>query len=138
MTAASDVCLVGSVRIKRFIHSRSFGIRLSHFYNLQGDINTPLWDEVTAAIAAYPELVTQNLSTYMDVDVSDGPFYGRSYIASNGRLISYTIIYRAKLTCATASKPIDAQPVNLILSIDTDAFYSHLVAAAQGIYNSSS
>ena len=36
---------------------------------------------------------------------------------------------------SVASKPVDAQQVNLVLAIDTDAFYSHLLAAVQGNYS---
>ena len=40
----------------------------------------PLWDEMAAAIALDPSLVTKSVDAYMDVDVSGGADYGRAHV----------------------------------------------------------
>lgn len=40
-----------------------------------------MWDETTAALLAYPNLITNAFSAFADIDISyNSPFYGRTKI----------------------------------------------------------
>lgn len=40
----------------------------------------PMWDELTAAIAADPSLVTSSVDAFMDIDLAHGPDYGHAHV----------------------------------------------------------
>ncbi|KAB8123591.1 nucleoside hydrolase [Komagataeibacter medellinensis] len=40
----------------------------------------PMWDEMTAAIAADPTLITSAVDAYLDIDTSRGPHYGHAFV----------------------------------------------------------
>ncbi|MCE2565743.1 nucleoside hydrolase [Komagataeibacter sp. FNDCF1] len=40
----------------------------------------PMWDEMTAAIAADPTLVTSAVDAHMDIDITPGPHYGHAFV----------------------------------------------------------
>ena len=66
----------------------------------------PLWDETAAAIMAYPELVTNSTTAYMDVNTCfDGPDLGRTHLWSKEFAPSHT------------------REVNYVLNIDQAAFF---------------
>jgi len=69
----------------------------------------PLWDEIAAAIMAYPELVTDSIEVYMDVSTAfDSPFYGGTHLWGND------------------FKPAHTRKVNYVLGIDKDLFFEKL------------
>ena len=75
----------------------------------QYDITLPLWDETAAAIMAYPDLVTNSVTTYMDVNTAyDSPDLGRTHLWSE------------------QFAPLHTRPVNYIFGIDQAAFFAHL------------
>ena len=72
-------------------------------------ISLPLWDETAAAIMAWPDLVTQSITAYMDVNTAyDCPDYGRTHLWSKEFAPSHT------------------RSVNYVLEIDQDEFFSRL------------
>ena len=78
-------------------------------------IELPLWDEMAAAIAADPSLVTKSVDAFMDVDVSGGADYGRAHVWPD----------------AIAPKDMGVRPVTIIQEIDTKRFVEGFVKAAQ-------
>lgn len=40
----------------------------------------PMWDEMTAAIAADPTLITSAVDAHLDIDTSRGPHYGHAFV----------------------------------------------------------
>ena len=75
----------------------------------------PLWDEMAAAIALDPTLVTKSVDAYMDVDVSGGADYGRAHVWPE----------------ALAPKEMGVRPVTIVQEIDTARFVDAFVKAAQ-------
>ena len=75
----------------------------------------PLWDEMAAAIALDPTLVTKSVDAYMDVDVSGGADYGRAHVWPE----------------ALAPKEMGVRPVTIVQEIDTARFVEAFVKAAQ-------
>ena len=75
----------------------------------------PLWDEMAAAVAVDPSLVTSSVEAYMDVDVSGGADYGRAHVWPE----------------ALAPKDMGVRPVTIVQSIDTERFLAGVVKAAQ-------
>ncbi len=80
-------------------------------------IALPLWDEMAAAIAADPAIVTKSVDAYMDVDTADGPDYGRAHVWPE----------------ALAPKPMGLRPVTIVQEIDTARFVDGFVKAAQSL-----
>ena len=83
---------------------------LSRYFN-----PLPLWDEMAAAVAVDPSLVTKSLDAYMDVDVSGGVDYGRAHIWSD----------------ALAPKDAGVRMVTIVQDIDRSRFTDAFVKAAQ-------
>ena len=75
----------------------------------------PLWDEMAAAIALDPTLVTKSVEAFMDVDVSGGADYGRAHVWPE----------------ALAPKDMGVRAVTIVQEIDTARFVDGFVAAAQ-------
>ncbi|MGI3900824.1 MAG: nucleoside hydrolase [Janthinobacterium lividum] len=75
----------------------------------------PLWDEMAAAIAVDPTLVTKSVDAFMDVDVSGGVTYGHAQVWPD----------------ATAPKEMGVRPVTIVQEIDTARFVDGFVKAAQ-------
>ena len=75
----------------------------------------PLWDEMAAATAAEPSLVTRTVDAFMDVDVTGGPDYGHAHVWPD----------------ALAPKETGVRPVTIIQQIDTKRFVDGFVKAAQ-------
>ena len=70
------------------------------------EIDLPLWDETAAAIMAFPELVTQNIEAYMDVNTAyDSPDLGRTHLWSE------------------EFKPNHTRSVHYVTKIDQGAFF---------------
>jgi inosine-uridine nucleoside N-ribohydrolase len=74
----------------------------------------PLWDQVTAAIAADPSLVTGEVQAYMDVDTDHGMYYGVTHV--------WPEVTRPHL---------GEQKVHIVTAIDTKRFLDAFVRDAQ-------
>jgi len=80
-------------------------------------IGTPLWDEITAGVLAYPEIVTSSRVVYMDVDVAyDSIFYGRTFVA------------------VAPYQPANSRNVTFVEQISFTSFLSNFIPALQGNY----
>ncbi len=77
-------------------------------------LSLPLWDQVTAAIAADPSLVTGEVQAYMDVDTDRGMYYGVTHVWPD----------------ATAPR-LGEQKVHIVTAIDTKRFLDAFVRDAQ-------
>jgi inosine-uridine nucleoside N-ribohydrolase len=77
----------------------------------------PLWDEMASAVAVDPSLATKSVEAYMDVDIADGPDYGRAHVWS------------AEL----APKGMGLRPVTVVQSIDEKRFVDGFVRDAQSL-----
>ncbi len=75
----------------------------------------PLWDEMAAAIAVDPSLVTRSVDAFMDVDVAGGPDYGHAHVWPE----------------ALAPKEMGVRAVTVVQEIDTARFVDEFVKAAQ-------
>ena len=75
----------------------------------------PLWDEMAAAVAVDPSLVTRSVDAYMDVDLTDGVDYGHAHVWS----------------AALAPKGMGLRPVTIVQDIDTRRFVDGFVQDAQ-------
>ena len=83
---------------------------LSKYFN-----ELPLWDEMATAVAVDPSLITKSVDAYMDVDIEDGPDYGRAHVWPE----------------STAPKGVGLRTVTIIQAIDTQRFLDGFLAAAQ-------
>ena len=72
----------------------------------------PLWDEITAAVAIDPTLVTDEVVLRMDVDLSHGPAYGQAQVWS------------------AALAPAGTRDVHLVRAIDAGRFVARFTAQA--------
>ncbi|MBE7212588.1 MAG: nucleoside hydrolase, partial [Gluconacetobacter diazotrophicus] len=77
----------------------------------------PLWDEMAAAVAVDPALVTRSVPAMMDVDLSDGMNYGHARIWAP----------------ALAPKGLGPRPVVVVTAIDRDRFVERFVRDAQAV-----
>ena len=72
-------------------------------------IALPLWDETAAAIMAWPDLVTNSVTAYMDVNTAyNSPDYGRTHLWSKEFAPNHT------------------RSVNFVLEIDQPKFFSRM------------
>jgi inosine-uridine nucleoside N-ribohydrolase len=74
----------------------------------------PLWDEMTAAIATDPSLITQHSDVFMDVDLERGPDYGIVHIWPEA-----------------LAPHVGERKVTLVEHIDVARFLKQFVAAVQ-------
>jgi inosine-uridine nucleoside N-ribohydrolase len=74
----------------------------------------PLWDEMAAAVAVDPTLVTKQIVAPMDVDIDHGMFYGQAHIWPK-----------------QGAPHQGAQPVTIVQAVDLPRFYAAFVHAAQ-------
>ncbi len=74
----------------------------------------PLWDEMAAAVAVDPTLVTQQVEALMDVDIDHGMHYGQAHVWPK----------------ATAPHQGE-QLVTIVQAVDLDRFYAAFIKAAQ-------
>ncbi|WP_323991431.1 nucleoside hydrolase [Nguyenibacter sp. L1] len=75
----------------------------------------PMWDEMAAAIAVDPSLVTGAIDAYMDIDIAKGPHYGHAYVWPD----------------ATAPKEMGIRKVRIVQSIDSKRFLDNFLHQAQ-------
>ena len=75
----------------------------------------PMWDEMAAAVAIDPSLVTHSVTALMDVDTSPGVTYGHAYI------------WPTRL----APKAQGLRPVMIVQAIDVPRFLDRFVEQAQ-------
>jgi inosine-uridine nucleoside N-ribohydrolase len=78
-------------------------------------IELPLWDEMAAAIALDPSLVTKSAEVVMDVDLADDVDYGHAHVWSE----------------ALAPKDMGLRKVTVVQAIDGDRFLKGFIKAAQ-------
>ncbi len=74
----------------------------------------PLWDQLAAAIAADPSLVTRKVQAYMDVEIDHGADYGAT-----------------RIWPAATAPAQGEQRVDIVLAIDEDRFLRGFIADAQ-------
>ncbi|KXV35675.1 nucleoside hydrolase [Gluconobacter thailandicus] len=73
----------------------------------------PMWDELAAAIAVDPALITGSVTAYMDVDLTHGPNYGYAHVWPE------------------STRPhIGERPVKIVTAVDTSRFIQTFVDAA--------
>ncbi|WP_428395293.1 nucleoside hydrolase [Lichenicoccus sp.] len=77
----------------------------------------PMWDEMTAAVAVDPSLVTRSVVARLDIDTSHGMDYGHAHVWPP----------------SLAPKAMDLRPVVIVQAIDTTRFLDSLVHEAQAI-----
>jgi len=76
----------------------------------------PLWDEMAAAVAVDPTLVTKQTVALMDVDIDHGMHYGQ-----------------ARVWPKQTSPHQGEQPVTIVQAVDLPRFYAQFVHAAQSV-----
>jgi inosine-uridine nucleoside N-ribohydrolase len=76
----------------------------------------PLWDEMAAAVAVDPTLVTKHTVALMDVDIDHGMHYGQAHVWP-------------KETAPHQGE----QPVEIVQAVDLPRFYDAFVHAAQSV-----
>jgi len=110
-----SITIVGNVANSIYLSNATVQSITSKAPNLYSDLlkdyylGFPLWDEIAAAIMAYPELVTHSIEVYMDVSTAyDSPFYGGTYLWGDD------------------FKPAHTRKVNYVLEIDKDNFFEKL------------
>ena len=77
----------------------------------------PMWDEITAAVAVDPALITRAVTAYLDIDTSPGPDYGRAHVWPAG------LVPRGS----------GIRPVVMVQAIDTARFVDRFVRQAQQV-----
>ncbi|WP_422918427.1 nucleoside hydrolase [Rhizosaccharibacter radicis] len=75
----------------------------------------PLWDEMATAVAVDPGLIRNSTEAFMDVDIADGPDYGRAHV------------WKKEL----APRNMGLQPVIVVDRIDEKRFVDGFVRDAQ-------
>jgi len=76
----------------------------------------PLWDEMAAAVAADPSLVTKQLVAFMDVDTDFGMHYGQ-----------------ARIWPADIAPHQGEQTVTMVQEVDMERFYTAFIRSAQSL-----
>ena len=74
----------------------------------------PLWDEMAAAVAVDPTLVTKQAVALMDVDIDHGMFYGQAHVWPK-----------------QGAPHEGEQPVTIVQAVDLPRFYAAFIHAAQ-------
>ena len=87
---------------------------LTEYLTKYAQTGVPLWDEMAAAIAADPTLVTGRQTFRMDVDIDHGAGYGNVRIYSE-----------------KSAPDADCQPVEVVTAINAARFTDEFVAAMQ-------
>ena len=72
LTAVTDKQLLQRVAVQ--------GSAISAYVARYAEAGTPFWDEMAAAVAVEPGLVTRELTAAMDIDILPGPDYGRAHV----------------------------------------------------------
>ncbi len=72
LTAVTDKALLQRVAAQ--------GSAISGYVARYAVPGTPFWDEMAAAVAVDPGLVTRELTAAMDIDIVPGPDYGRAHV----------------------------------------------------------
>ncbi len=78
----------------------------------------PMWDEMTAAVAVDPTLVTRSVTAMLDIDTAPGVDYGRAHIWSAA-------------LAPEAARGGTLRPVVIVQAIDTRRFLDRFVEQAQ-------
>lgn len=72
LTAVTDKALLARVAAS--------GSAIGAYVARYAEAGTPLWDEMAAAVAVEPGLVTKQIVAAMDIDILPGPDYGRAHV----------------------------------------------------------
>lgn len=80
----------------------------------------PMWDEMTAAIAVDPTLVTRSVTAYLDIDTSPGVNYGRAHVWP-----------QSLAPHGLAPRGMGLRPVVIVQAIDSKRFLDRFVEQAQ-------
>ena len=75
----------------------------------------PMWDELTAAVAADPYLVTKSVEAYLDIDTNPGIDYGHAHVWPE----------------ALAPRAMGVRRVTIVQTVDTKRFLDRFVQQAQ-------
>nr|WP_321984178.1 nucleoside hydrolase [uncultured Lichenicoccus sp.] len=75
----------------------------------------PMWDELTAAVAADPYLVTKSVDAWLDIDTNPGIDYGHAHVWPE----------------ALAPKGMGIRRVTIVQTVDTKRFVDRFVQQAQ-------
>ena len=86
-------------------------------YLRQYFVALPLWDEMAAAVAVDPSLVTRSVDAYMDVDLTDGMDYGHARVWPE----------------ALAPKGVGLRRVTIVQAINTRRFIDGFVLDARSV-----
>ncbi|WP_249197255.1 nucleoside hydrolase [Gluconobacter wancherniae] len=74
-TVANPIRMTAEIRDRAARSGGAVGNYLRTYFRPQ-----PMWDELAAAIAVDPSLITSKVTAYMDVDLSHGPNYGYAHV----------------------------------------------------------
>ncbi|MGO2958622.1 MAG: nucleoside hydrolase [Acetobacter sp.] len=77
----------------------------------------PMWDELTAAIAADPSLVQHSVKAYMDIDTSQGSHYGHARVWAKDM----------------APRSQHVREVTLVQKVDVQRFLNNFIQQAQSL-----
>ncbi len=102
LTAVTDKALLARVA--------AGGSAIGDYVARYAEPGTPFWDEMAAAVAVQPELVTRELVGGMDIDTLPGPDYGRAHV------------WPLRLA------PAGVQPVHIVQAVDVDRFLAGFVS----------
>ncbi len=78
-------------------------------------IELPLWDEMATALVVDPSLISKSIEAYMDVDIAEGPDYGRAHVWPE----------------STVPKAMELRRVTIVQDIDRQRFLDSFLQQAQ-------
>ena len=101
-----------------------------------GQVGTPLWDELAAGLLAYPELITEARTIYIDMDTS----YGSRELnipTEEHRLTQHSAaaFYGRTIAAIEGYQPPGSRNVTYVTGVNSTHFKSLLVKAVQGVYS---
>ena len=107
---SNDVMMTKALMARITARSSPFTAYLAHYF-----APLPMWDEMTAAVAVDPALVTRAVTAFLDIDTSPGVDYGHAHV----------------WPAALAPKGAGLRPVVIVQAIDTGRFLDRFVQQAQ-------
>ncbi len=107
---SNDVMMTKPLMARVNARKSAFTRYLAHYY-----APLPMWDELTAAVAVDPSLVTRSVTAYLDIDTSPGMNYGHAHVWPE----------------SLAPKGMGLRPVVIVQAIDTRRFLDRFVSQAQ-------
>lgn len=108
---ANPIRMTPEIRDQATLHPGPVSDYLKRYFRPQ-----PMWDELAAAIALDPTLMTHSVTAYMTVDLTHGPNYGYAHVWPD------------------STRPhIGERPVRIVTAVDTPRFIQTFVDAANRI-----